>query len=163
MIALFLAGDVMIGRGIDQVLPYPGDPQLYESYVISAHDYVELAERANGPFARPLTFGDLWGDALAELERRRPDARIVNLETAVTQCTEPEPKGINYKVNPANVGAITVAGIDCCVVAHNHVLDWGPAGLIETLTTPEQSALPALKTIVLVCAAYFALRQDGHS
>ncbi len=30
---LFLCGDVMIGRGIDQILPYPSEPQLYESYV----------------------------------------------------------------------------------------------------------------------------------
>ncbi|HWE18139.1 MAG TPA: CapA family protein, partial [Hyphomicrobiaceae bacterium] len=129
MISLFLAGDVMTGRGIDQVLPHPGDPRLYESYVKSAYDYVELAEAANGPIMRPLAFGDIWGDALAELERRRPDARIVNLETAVTRRTEPEPKGINYKMNPANVGAITAAGIDCCVLANNHVLDWGLAGL----------------------------------
>jgi poly-gamma-glutamate synthesis protein (capsule biosynthesis protein) len=141
VISLFLAGDVMTGRGIDQVLPHPGDPRLYESYVKSAYDYVELAERANGPIARPLAFGDIWGDALAELERRRPDARIVNLETAVTQSTEPEPKGINYKMNPANVGAITEAGIDCCVLANNHVLDWGLPGLIETLTTLEQAGV----------------------
>jgi poly-gamma-glutamate synthesis protein (capsule biosynthesis protein) len=141
VISLFLAGDVMTGRGIDQVLPHPGDPRLYESYVKSAYDYVKLAEGANGPIARPLAFGDIWGDALAELERRRPDARIVNLETAVTQSMEPEPKGINYKMNPANVGAITEAGIHCCVLANNHVLDWGPAGLIETLTTLEQAGV----------------------
>ena len=141
MISLFLAGDVMTGRGIDQVLPHPGDPRLYESCVKSAYDYVQLAEGANGPIARPLAFGDIWGDALAELERRRPDARIVNLETAVTQSTEPEPKGINYKMNPANVGAITAAGIDCCVLANNHVLDWRPLGLIETLTTLEQAGV----------------------
>jgi poly-gamma-glutamate synthesis protein (capsule biosynthesis protein) len=141
VISLFLAGDVMTGRGVDQVLPHPGDPRLYESYAKSACDYVELAERANGPIARPLAFGDIWGDALAELERRRPDARIVNLETAVTQSTEPEPKGINYKMSPANVGAITAGGIDCCVLANNHVLDWGPVGLIETLTTLEQAGV----------------------
>jgi poly-gamma-glutamate synthesis protein (capsule biosynthesis protein) len=141
VISLFLAGDVMSGRGIDQVLPHPADPRLYESCARSACHYVELAERANGPIARPLAFGDIWGDALAELERRRPDARIVNLETAVTQSTEPEPKGINYKMNPANVGAITAAGIHCCVLANNHVLDWGPLGLIETLTTLEQAGV----------------------
>jgi poly-gamma-glutamate synthesis protein (capsule biosynthesis protein) len=141
VISLFLAGDAMTGRGLDQVLPHPGDPRLFESYVKSAYDYVELAERANGPIARPLAFRDIWGDALTELERRRPDARIVNLETAVTQSAEPEPKGINYKMNPANVGVITAAGIDCCVLANNHVLDWGPAGLVETLITLEQAGV----------------------
>jgi poly-gamma-glutamate synthesis protein (capsule biosynthesis protein) len=141
VISLFLAGDVMTGRGIDQVLPHPGDPRLYERYAKSAYDYVALAERAHGPIARPLAFGDIWGDALPELERRRPHARIVNLETAVTRGIEPEPKGINYKMSPANAGAITVVGIDCCVLANNHVLDWGVPGLMETLTTLEQAGV----------------------
>jgi poly-gamma-glutamate synthesis protein (capsule biosynthesis protein) len=45
MIKLFLAGDVMLGRAIDQILRHPGDPQLYEDYLHSARDYVRLAER----------------------------------------------------------------------------------------------------------------------
>ena len=44
---LFLAGDVMTARGIDAVLPHPGDPRLYEAYVKNAGDYVRLAERLN--------------------------------------------------------------------------------------------------------------------
>jgi hypothetical protein len=28
LITLFMAGDVMTGRGIDQVLPYPSDPVI---------------------------------------------------------------------------------------------------------------------------------------
>jgi poly-gamma-glutamate synthesis protein (capsule biosynthesis protein) len=141
VISLFLAGDVMTGRGIDQVLPYPGDPRLHEGYVASAHTYVELAERANGPIAKPLAFGGVWGDALTELERRGPDARIVNLETAVTRSRDPEPKGINYKMSPANVGVITAARIDCCTLANNHVLDWGHSGLLETLATLEHAGV----------------------
>jgi poly-gamma-glutamate capsule biosynthesis protein CapA/YwtB (metallophosphatase superfamily) len=138
-ITLFLAGDVMTGRGIDQALPWPGDPEIVETYVKSAIDYVKLAERANGPIKRPVAFGYIWGDALTELERRRPDARIVNLETAVTQSAKPESKGINYKMNPANMRAITAAGIDCCILANNHVLDWGCSGLVETLSALDQA------------------------
>ena len=33
LITIFLCGDVMIGRGIDQILPNPGDPSLHEPYV----------------------------------------------------------------------------------------------------------------------------------
>jgi poly-gamma-glutamate synthesis protein (capsule biosynthesis protein) len=140
-VTLFLAGDVMTGRGVDQVLPNPADPQIYESYAKSAQDYVRLAERANGPIARPVSFNYIWGDALAELDRKRPDARIINLETAVTTSTSPAPKGINYKMSPANIGAITAAGVDCCVLANNHVLDWGPLGLLEGLTALEQAGV----------------------
>ncbi|MGW0756483.1 CapA family protein, partial [Streptomyces sp. NPDC002814] len=33
MVTLFLCGDVMLGRGVDQVLPHPGDPALRETWV----------------------------------------------------------------------------------------------------------------------------------
>jgi len=132
-ISLALVGDVMTGRGIDQILPHPSVPVLYEEAVKSAVDYVALAELATGPIRRRVAFDYIWGAALAELERRQPDVRIVNLETAVTWADRPEPKGINYRMNPDNVPCLTAAGIDCCVLSNNHVLDWGRAGLAQTL------------------------------
>jgi poly-gamma-glutamate synthesis protein (capsule biosynthesis protein) len=132
---LFLAGDVMTGRGIDQILRAPCGPALDEPWVKSALEYVELAERVSGPIPRAVDPAYIWGDALAEIERERPAARIVNLETAVTLSEDRAPKGINYRMSPANAACLTAARIDCCVLANNHVLDWGAAGLEETLAT----------------------------
>jgi len=133
---LFLCGDVMTGRGIDQILPHPSRPQLFEPYVRSAKEYVELAERANGPITRPVDLAYVWGDALEELDAMRPDARIINLETAITTAEDAWPgKGIHYRMHPANIGVLTTARIDCCALANNHVLDWGYDGLAETLAT----------------------------
>jgi poly-gamma-glutamate capsule biosynthesis protein CapA/YwtB (metallophosphatase superfamily) len=140
-LTLCLVGDVMLGRGVDQILPYPGDPQLYERYVASAKEYVAFAERANGEIPKPAVFSYVWGDALAELRRAEPGARIVNLETSVTTSRDYLPKGINYKMNPQNVGCLTAASIDCCILANNHVLDFGRAGLIETLETLEKAGI----------------------
>jgi poly-gamma-glutamate capsule biosynthesis protein CapA/YwtB (metallophosphatase superfamily) len=134
-VTLFLCGDVMTGRGIDQVLPHPGDPQIREPYLKSASDYVRLAEASNGSIPAPVPFPYIWGDALAALETARPDARIVNLETSITGSNEFWPKGINYRMNPANVPCLTAAGIDCCCLANNHVLDCGYSGLTETIDT----------------------------
>ena len=131
---LFLCGDVMTGRGIDQVLPHPVEPHLFESWARSALDYVGLAESAAGTIGRGLEHAYPWGEALAVMEHWRPHARIVNLETAVTTCEDAEPgKGIHYRMNPDNLPCLTCAGIDCCVLANNHVLDWGHAGLAQTL------------------------------
>lgn len=143
-ITLALTGDVMTGRGIDQILTHPSPPIIYESYVKSALGYVALAEDANGPIQRPAPFAYIWGEALDALRQRRPDVLIVNLETAVTRADRPAPKGINYRMNPDNVGVLTAAGIDCCVLANNHVLDWGEDGLLETL---EVLARTGLKTV----------------
>lgn len=137
-----MCGDVMTGRGIDQILPHPVDPRIYESYVTDARRYVELAEQVSGPIPRPVPFDYIWGAALDALKQLQPDVKIINLETSVTTCDRYwQGKGINYRMRPANLPAITAAGIDVCALANNHVLDWGYEGLEETLRTLEESGL----------------------
>ena len=110
---LFLCGDVMTGRGVDQVLPHPGDPTLHEPSVRDARRYVELAEEAHGSVTRPLDPPAIWGDALTTLDAVQPAARIVNLETAVTRADGWWPdKEVHYRMHPANVGCLTAARID---------------------------------------------------
>ena len=140
-VTLFLSGDVMLGRGIDQILPHAGDPRIYEPHASSATAYVELAESANGPIPRPVDFSYVWGDALAALEDARPSVRIVNLETSVTRSGRYVPKGINYKMNPDNIACLSVAKPDCCVLANNHILDWERSGLVETLDTLKKAGI----------------------
>jgi poly-gamma-glutamate synthesis protein (capsule biosynthesis protein) len=140
-LTLFLAGDVMLGRGIDQILPHPGDPRLYEGFMHDARGYVRLAEARNGPIPRGARFDYVWGDLLPELARLAPAFRIVNLETSVTAAGSPEWKGINYRMHPENVGSLLAAGVDCCVLANNHVLDWGEAGLADTLSVLAQARI----------------------
>ena len=71
-VVLFLCGDVMTGRGVDQILAYPSEPQLYEPAVQSAMGYVQLAEMKTGPIPRPVAPAYVWGDALAVLEHAKP-------------------------------------------------------------------------------------------
>jgi poly-gamma-glutamate capsule biosynthesis protein CapA/YwtB (metallophosphatase superfamily) len=132
---------VMPGRGIDQILPHPGDPALHEPYVSSATTYVELAEAASGPIPRSVAYAYVWGAALDALRRVDPAVRIVNLETSITASADFDPKGINYKMHPANIQVLPVADIDCCVLANNHVLDCGEAGLLDTLRTLEEAGI----------------------
>ncbi|MDR3607080.1 MAG: CapA family protein [Oligoflexia bacterium] len=132
-LTFFLCGDVMTGRGIDQILRRPSKPELHEEFVKDAQGYVELAEQANGPIPRSALPSYVWGDALEELEKAKPAARIINLETSVTTSESWERKGINYRMHPRNIEVLQAARIDACALANNHVLDWGRAGLIETL------------------------------
>ena len=161
---LFLCGDVMSGRGIDQILPTPSEPRLFEPFVHSALEYVRLAESISGPLPRRVASEYIWGVALSLLAEFEPHARIVNLETAVTRSTRACPeKQIHYRMHPANVGCLAAAGIDCCVLANNHVLDWGREGLQETLEVLHQAGIAtagagdgedaAARPAVLSCAA----------
>jgi poly-gamma-glutamate capsule biosynthesis protein CapA/YwtB (metallophosphatase superfamily) len=141
-LTLFLSGDVMLGRGVDQILPYPGNPTLYERLAHDARDYVELAIRANGSIPRPVDWSWPWGDALQLLEDASCDARIINLETSVTTSDDYVPnKVVHYRMNPANAQALTAARPDVCVLANNHVLDFGRRGLLETLDVLSASGL----------------------
>jgi poly-gamma-glutamate capsule biosynthesis protein CapA/YwtB (metallophosphatase superfamily) len=133
-VRLLLCGDVMTGRGVDQILPHPGDPALYEGYVRDARRYVELAEAANGPIRRPVDFPWPWGDTLDVIAEAAPDIRLANLETSVTRSNYHEPgKAVHYRMNPGNVPCLTAAHIDICTLANNHILDFGIDGLLETL------------------------------
>ena len=141
-LSVFLCGDVMTGRGIDQILPYPSNPVIYEPFITDAREYVSLAEMANGPVPRMVDFSYIWGDALEELKSRDPDFRVINLETSVTTSNDYwKGKGINYRMNPSNFPCILSLGIDCCVLANNHVMDWGRSGLLDTISVIDGSGL----------------------
>jgi poly-gamma-glutamate capsule biosynthesis protein CapA/YwtB (metallophosphatase superfamily) len=133
---IFLAGDVMTGRGVDQVLGCPGDPELRESAMRDARDYVRLAEAVNGPIPRSADPAWPWGDALAVLDAWQPHVRVLNLETSATTSDDFAPgKAVHYRMHPDNLGCVTAARPDVCLLANNHVLDFGRSGLAETLDT----------------------------
>jgi poly-gamma-glutamate synthesis protein (capsule biosynthesis protein) len=124
----------MLGRGVDQILPHPGNPQLRERAVRDARTYVALAEKVNGAIPRPVDWSWPWGEALPLLNDAGCDARILNLETSITTSDDLAPgKGVHYRMQPANLAALSAVEPDVCVLANNHVLDFGRRGLLETL------------------------------
>jgi poly-gamma-glutamate synthesis protein (capsule biosynthesis protein) len=133
-LTLLFCGDVMTGRGVDQILPHPGDPKLCEDYLHDARHYVQLAESVNGPIPYPVDFSWPWGDALETLAEQAPDACVINLETSVTRSDDfAAGKAVHYRMSPANLPCLTVFAPDVCVLANNHVLDFGRRGLEETV------------------------------
>jgi poly-gamma-glutamate capsule biosynthesis protein CapA/YwtB (metallophosphatase superfamily) len=130
---IFLCGDVMLGRGIDQILPHPSSPEIHEPFVRDARDYVRFAQNSSGKINHPVTFDYVWGDALKELEKEKVDLRIINLETTITTSQNFEPKGINYRMNPQNIDVLKIFRVNVACLANNHILDFGPGGLRETV------------------------------
>jgi poly-gamma-glutamate capsule biosynthesis protein CapA/YwtB (metallophosphatase superfamily) len=164
-VTLFLCGDVMTGRGVDQILPHPGGSHIFEPYVQDAREYVALAEARSGPIGKPVTPEYIWGEALSELERVAPDVRAINLETSVTTSDDVwQDKGINYRMHPENVACLTAARIDVCGLANNHVMDYGYAGLAETLDTLSRVGLNAVgagRTLAAAEAPAIVALQNG--
>ncbi|MCI2418246.1 CapA family protein [Saccharopolyspora sp. K220] len=134
LIRLSLCGDVMPGRGVDQILPHPGNPSLHEHFLRDARSYVVAAEARNGPITCPVGFAWPWGDALRALAAAAPDVRVINLESSITRCDDFAPhKGVHYRMSPDNVRCLSAGRPDVCNLANNHVLDFGRQGLADTL------------------------------
>jgi poly-gamma-glutamate capsule biosynthesis protein CapA/YwtB (metallophosphatase superfamily) len=133
---IFLTGDVMTGRAIDQLLPHAGDPTLRESVVSDARTYISLAEQASGRIPAPIDFAWPWGEALEIVEEFAPDVRLLNLETSITARGEfARGKVVHYRMHPDNIGCLTAIRPDVCALANNHILDFGYQGLTDTLRT----------------------------
>ncbi len=161
-VRLFLAGDVMIGRGIDQLSPWHCDPLLHEASVKDAREYLQLIfseqkrmkgenDQETGDVAQLIATARaqwptyVWGFALTVLSHLRPHFSLVNLETALT-CRSATPwprKAVHYHSHPENVHLLTVAGVEVACVANNHSLDWGAEGFADTLQTLWQAGIGA--------------------
>ena len=97
--------------------------------VLVASDWAPI--RAFGPIVRD-TPEALYGDLLPAL--RRADLRVVNCECALTSAASPVWKsGAVFKGEPAHVAGLKAVPFDVACLANNHVLDYGVAGLRETL------------------------------
>jgi hypothetical protein len=70
------------------------------------------------------------------------DIGMVNLETALTEGGSPEPKAYNFRAPATALTALGSAGVDVVTLANNHGVDYGPAGLADTLAAKASGALP---------------------
>lgn len=144
-VTVALGGDVMLGRGVDQLLPRPGHPGLQEPCVRDARRYVELAEQASGPIPRPYGFTGPWGEVPRILDELGPDVRLVNLETAITaDGSFAAGKGVHYRMHPDNLAALAAFRPDACALSNNHSLDFGIRGLADTLAALPRAGIRAV-------------------
>lgn len=85
---------------------------------------------------------EVWGDLLPHF--RRADARIVNLECALTRSArrwERAPKAFHFRAAPSAAAVLKAAGIDAVSLANNHVLDFEEEGLLETLEVLDRAGI----------------------
>lgn len=66
---------------------------------------------------------------------RSADIAMANLEAPFTPAGQPFEKTYTFRVPPGLAPALTEAGFDVMTLANNHILDFGPEGLKETMET----------------------------
>ena len=70
------------------------------------------------------------------------DFTAVNLETAVTSGGTPQPKTYHFRTVPTAFTALRDGGVNLVTMANNHVLDYGQAGLADTLAAAKAARFP---------------------
>jgi poly-gamma-glutamate capsule biosynthesis protein CapA/YwtB (metallophosphatase superfamily) len=101
-----LTGDVMLGRLVDR----------------------HIIQDAHVPPAM------VWGDVLPLL--LAADLRLINLECVISRhgaMWHPHTKPFHFRAQPRAIDVLSAARIDGVTLANNHVLDYGPEALAESL------------------------------
>ncbi len=106
-----------------------------------------------GTSAAALTLG--LGTGAAPLASA--DLAVVNLETAITGGGVRAPKQYTFRAPPQSLQVLRAAGIDAVSLANNHGLDFGDAGLADTLAASLTYRLPVIGAGVDAAAAFHGL------
>ncbi|WP_407991659.1 CapA family protein [Kitasatospora sp. CMC57] len=90
---------------------------------------VRAPEKALGPISGKLEAADL---------------SVVNLETAITDRGAPEPKTYTFRTPARSLKVLQDSGVDIVSLANNHAVDFGAAGLADTLAAKVASPIPVV-------------------
>ena len=89
------------------------------------------------PGAKPVDLPSLWGDV-------RPDLLVCNLECCVCAGSARAGRRSVLPLDVNRLPELTPAKDTLCVLANNHVTDYGPDGLLATLQTLRSAGLSTL-------------------
>jgi poly-gamma-glutamate synthesis protein (capsule biosynthesis protein) len=73
---------------------------------------------------------------------READLAFVNLETPLTTRGVAQEKLSVLRADPSLADDLVAAGVDIVTLANNHLLDYGPEGLLDTLAALDARAIP---------------------
>lgn len=87
--------------------------------------------------------GDSTSYVFARWDRiEQHDLFVVNLEHPITTATTRVEKEFNFKLDPRYVTMLKQGGIGLVNLANNHMFDYGPEGVIETLRSLDEAGIP---------------------
>jgi len=95
-------------------------------------------------------------------EMNSVDIMMINNEFAYTNRGEAIPgKAYTFRADPSRVNLLDELGVDLVSIANNHVYDYGPDGMYDTLATLDEKGLPyagagynlddAMRPVYLIC------------
>ena len=93
---------------------------------------------------------------------QQADLAVVNLETAVTTGGVPAAKTFVFRAPPNALAALAAGGVDVASMANNHGMDYGEAGLRDSLAAAKQYRFPIIGIGLNDSQAYRPYRATVH-
>jgi poly-gamma-glutamate synthesis protein (capsule biosynthesis protein) len=115
------------------VTPSPGTLLVAGDVTLGAHYEEYVDEQVKKGQSKDELLG--WGFAKVRGVTTKADVFLVNLECPFTDRGEKLPKNFNFRARPELVAALAAGGVDVVSLANNHLVDFGPEGLFDTLST----------------------------
>lgn len=96
---------------------------------------------ARGVATKVQQHGPSWPLGAVSERLRSADLRFANLEFALTNGGTQAHKDYTFRAAPSEVDCLTSAGVNVIDLANNHVLDYGPQGLTDTLAALDAAGI----------------------
>ena len=138
--------------------PAPSTPPPSGTFTFAFAGDVNFEERT----ADRLAAGPETAFGVAKESLSAADLTMVNLETAITNRGEKQPKSFTFRAPPGALDALAYAGVDVATMANNHAVDYGPVGLQDTLDAIADSPVPVIGIGKNQQAAFAPYRRTVH-
>ncbi len=128
---------VTLGALLAQAAADPTATLLFAGDVTLGYHYEEYVDEQIKK-GMPKDEALAWGFARVRDVTTKADLFVVNLECPFTSKGEKIAKNFNFRARPELVAALASGGVDVVSLANNHLMDYGPEGLFDTLATLDQ-------------------------
>ncbi len=129
-----------VAGGVPAPIPTPGPPTLatWDGALPAEDGTVLLAAAGDVMLARTVgeyaaRYGVDYPFAPVVAALKQADIAVANLECPIALGGEPWPKTYVFRAHPSMALALGRSGLNAISLANNHVLDFGVAGLAETV------------------------------
>jgi poly-gamma-glutamate synthesis protein (capsule biosynthesis protein) len=133
------APPLTVGPPVEPASPRPITLVVGGDVTLGAH-YEEWVDglRAKGQSGPAV---DGWGFSAVKPLFAGADLVLVNLECPFTSRGEPIPKNFNFRARPSTVSVLVDAGVRVVSLANNHLMDYGPDGVADTIATLDAAGI----------------------
>lgn len=123
-------------RGAENKTPNSPEP---DTITLAFAGDVHFERQVRGLLKQP---DSQWQVKLPEM--RNADFAMLNLETALGTAGRPAPKNFTFQAPGVALDKLGAAGVDAITMANNHAVDYGRAGLEDTLSIIAASPMPVV-------------------